>query len=472
MALPKMSAASDGWQSQTDYLTQTHTAVGIAMMAVADKARRRAPLALADQPEIAGAALEPAAPAESAAPAVRPERISEPPPPAAAPAELEAQLARKAAAIRVLSKHTNALSEQATAAERRVAELETELVLARESIDLRTNENFSFQNSFDLIVGENARLSSRLAENAATLDKAAAEIERLQRALHSAEVERNQLTVTAEQTHERQHAETAMLQTRLEAMSSRAAAAETMLAEAQQSLLAHSQANTRVETEVARLYDRATECRAAVDKAQSQLERTQSALRASETERGKLTSARDEASERHRTEIDGLHRRLEAMAKGAGAAEQMFAKVRESLIEKVEQLQNVLSAKDQQIQSLEQSRSQLIEGTNALLKNFSARDAALARAEATIKRLMFRVAELEAEAKLANNQELIEKLKRQLQGDGAARPVIIEAQKQAKTNGVELWGLPNREAKPIAEASAPAQKSSSAEILYANAITF
>jgi chromosome segregation ATPase len=466
MALPKMSAASDGWQSQTDYLTQTHTAVGIAMMAVADKARRRPPLPLPDQPENA------AAPVEPAALAARPERVSEPPSPPAAPAELEAQLARKAAAIRVLSKHTNALSEQATAAERRVAELEAELALAREAIDLRTNENFSFQNSFDLIVGENARLSGRLAENAATLDKAAAEIERLQRALHTAEVERNQTTVAAEQTHERHQAETAMLQTRLEAMSSRAVAAEAARAEAQQSLLAHSQANTRVETEVARLYDRATECRAAVDKAQSKLERTESALRASEVERRKLTTARDDASKRHRIEIDGLQRRLEAMTKGAGAAEQMFAKVRKSLMEKVEQLQNVLSGKDQQIQSLEQSRLQLIEGTNALLKNFSMRDTALARAEATIKRLMFRIAELEAEAKLANNQELIEKLKRQLQGDGAARPVIIEAQKQAKTNGVELWGLPNRQAKPIADASAPAQKSSSADILYANAITF
>lgn len=466
MALPKMSAASDGWQSQTDYLTQTHTAVGIAMMAVADKARRRPPLPLPDQPETD------AAPVESAAPAARPERVSEPLPPPAVPVELEAQLARKAAAIRALSKHTNALSEQATAAERRVAELEAELALAHESIELRTNENFSFQNSFDLIVGENARLSARLAENAATLDKAAAEIERLQRALHTAELERNQITVTATQTHERHQAETAMLQTRFEAMSSRAVAAETMLAEARQSLLAHSQANTRVETEVERLYDRATECRAAVDKAQSQLERAQDALRASEAERRKLTTARDDASEQHRIEIDGLHRRLEAMAKGAGAAEQMFAKVRESLMEKVEQLQNVLSGKDQQIQSLEQSRTQLIEGTNALLKNVSARDAALVRAEATIKRLMFRIAALEAEAKLTNNHELIEKLKRQLQGAGTARAVIIQAQKEAKTNGVELLGLPDRQAEPIGEAATPVQKSSSAEILYANAITF
>jgi hypothetical protein len=109
MALPKMSAASDGWQSQTDYLTQTHTAVGIAMMAVADKARWREPLPLPDQPEIAAAALE------AAAPPARREPVREGVP----PAELERQLARKAAAIRVLSKHTNALSEQATAAERR-----------------------------------------------------------------------------------------------------------------------------------------------------------------------------------------------------------------------------------------------------------------------------------------------------------------------------------------------------------------
>jgi chromosome segregation ATPase len=208
--------------------------------------------------------------------------------------DLEQQLARETAAARVLNDHTEMLSVRFAAADKRSAGLEGEIASAREAHVLHENENHSLQTSLDQIVGENSRLARRLTESEASLDKARLQLEQIKTALTAVEAERNKLTAAVDEANEKRHTETNTLSTRLEAMSSRATAAEKLLAELRQSLLARTEESSAAERKVAD----ATVARNATDK---KLELVQNSLQLKERQVQDVEQSRSKLVERTNT---------------------------------------------------------------------------------------------------------------------------------------------------------------------------
>lgn len=180
----------------------------------------------------------------------------------------------------------------------------------------------------------------------------------------------------------------------------------------------------------------------------AQLEQLKSTLLWTEDERIKLLFAADTAAAQHRAELSKVEGRIEAEAARATAAEQALADLKRRMLtpseynafqkliidttlarnaaaRRLDILEMSLQKKEQQVRALQDARSKLIDGTNSLLETFSARDAALARAELAIKFLVKRIAQLEAEAKAAPGR------------NDAARPAAIVPQRPraAAANG-------------------------------------
>jgi chromosome segregation ATPase len=105
----------------------------------------------------------------------------------------EQQMAREAAAAWILKARRETLAARAAkanAADERIAELEAKFDTALERIAFQENENQSLQTSLDLTISENLRLSNRLSESDATLEKISSELEQLK----TSEAERNKLS--------------------------------------------------------------------------------------------------------------------------------------------------------------------------------------------------------------------------------------------------------------------------------------
>ena len=103
------------------------------------------------------------------------------------------QMARDAAAAWILKARRETLAARAAkakAAEERIAELEAKFDIALERIAFQDNENQSLQTSLDLTVNENLRLSNRLSESDATLEKISSELTQLK----TSEAERDKLS--------------------------------------------------------------------------------------------------------------------------------------------------------------------------------------------------------------------------------------------------------------------------------------
>ncbi len=467
MAFAGKAVQRDGWDSQAEHLALTHTAFGMAALAVAQQARRRPALrplsdqALAAEPESDLQVSEVDLPNDGGGTT------------AANRSEFEQQATRRALIARI---HT--LTALRLAAKKQIAELDGELGSAREDVVLRDNENRSLQASLDLITNENTRLSERLAESEAAIDKsrsdlaqmkaavaateaerdgyrsqleqtraaaaaaakaerdkdrarldqmkaaiAAVEVERdkerarldqMKAAIAAAEAqrdtsraqleeakaaaaaataERNELAAAIEQVYKKRDTETTALNTYLDVMRSRAADAEQLLEETQQSLAAHAEQNTSLIRDNSRLARSLADSNTAVETAHSQLDQMKSLLAAAIAERDKLVTGRAKANESHQTEIGDLKICLESACSRAASAETLLAEVRQSLLEKLELLQKSLQTKICQVEELKQSRAKLIEDARILLKSVDARDWALAEANGKIKLLAELVAE-------------------------------------------------------------------------------
>jgi chromosome segregation ATPase len=83
-----------------------------------------------------------------------------------------------------------ARAAKAKAAVERIAELEAKFETSLERIAFQDNENQSLQTSLDLTVSDNLRLSNRLSESDATLEKLSSELEQLK----TSDAERNKLS--------------------------------------------------------------------------------------------------------------------------------------------------------------------------------------------------------------------------------------------------------------------------------------
>ena len=167
MALAGKKAPLHGWRHQAERLALNHTGVATAAWA----ATERRPL------------TEPVSCYFSAAGA-KSERDQE-----ASVNETsndakhaEQQMAREATLAWILNARRETLAARAAkakAAVERIAELEAKLDTALERIGLQDNENQSLQTSLDLTVSENLRLSNRLSETDATLERISSEFEQL-----------------------------------------------------------------------------------------------------------------------------------------------------------------------------------------------------------------------------------------------------------------------------------------------------
>lgn len=246
-------------------------------------------------------------------------------------AEPEPHAMRGAVSNQILNAQVHALGAQAAAADRRAAELESELAALRDTLVRRETEHASLLTSLDLVVGENAQLSRRLTENDAAAAQASAQLELAKTSLAEAEAKSNKLAAAVPEAHEKRRAEISAANCRLQLMSSRAAAAEALLAQTRQGLVARAEEKNIVLTENLRLSRCLAESDAAVDTAWSQVEKTKTAMTETKAVRDNLAAALSAASEKYQTEISALTIRLEAMSARALAAENQLGEARQGL---------------------------------------------------------------------------------------------------------------------------------------------
>jgi hypothetical protein len=171
MALTGRKTQRDGWQQQAERLTLNHTAVATTAMAAADQARHRTASDAVSghhrtgraqshhrlDADIVGLAHEPHSPHTKLV-------VQERQVPRGADVAWLAHGPRETLAAR---------AARATIADKRAAELENELSLARERLVFEENEKHSLQMSLDLTISEYSRLSTRLAESEHQVEKLA-----------------------------------------------------------------------------------------------------------------------------------------------------------------------------------------------------------------------------------------------------------------------------------------------------------
>lgn len=163
MALIGRKTQRDGWQQQAERLTLNHTAVATTAMAAADQARHRTA-----SNAVSGHLRTGRAQSQHGLDADIVGLAHEPHSPHTKLVEQERQVPRGAnvAWLAHWPKETLAArAARATIADKRAAELENELSLARERLVLEENERHSLQMSLDLTISEYSRLSNRLTES-------------------------------------------------------------------------------------------------------------------------------------------------------------------------------------------------------------------------------------------------------------------------------------------------------------------
>lgn len=357
-----------GWHNQAAHLALTHTPLGVAAMTLAEKARG---------PAFARAELR-YAPGDSRAA----NQVT-----SASARELQTQLARQRLVGRQMRQCIEALSQRAEDAEKRYADLEDELNVAREEILLQQNDKHSLQASLDLLANENARLTASLAENNAALEQARDRIERGKAELDAANLAHKSLSAAVEEANGKQRVADGKL--------------DAVKLECRNLTTALDTLDRKHQIEVNNLKAVKAERNkllAALDRANQKSQLHNQKLRALQTERDRLATALNKTNERHRADIEKLKSCIEAANSRAAIAENLVAKVRDVLLEKFALLQASVDTRNCELHDLERSRLRLIDGTRMLLEIFAMRDVALARADARIRFLTDRVAELEAQS--------------------------------------------------------------------------
>jgi crescentin len=252
-------------------------------------------------------------------------------------ANLEKQLGEEAHNSRTLGDEKRALIERADSADKRILESEAAANQAREHAALLENERDSLQTALDQTLAQSSKTSRRLAETENALADARARIQQMEASLAAGEEERKKLSAAHDESNERRQSEVYALTLKLDAMRSRSAAAEKLLAEMRQSLVARTEEIRATEAKLveATLGRSGAEKRAeqlaganeAHDRQNKKLEQTRLAL----TDRCKVLSetvkARDSALAHAEDKIKSLTDRVELM-KSEAAANQARAEKR------------------------------------------------------------------------------------------------------------------------------------------------
>ncbi len=229
-------------------------------------------------------------------------------------AELERQLAQESAQRRSLSEARRAAQEQLDGAEKHLVELEGELAAAREKLVLMEDDRRSLQTAVDHGLNENARIGRRLTESENSLTATRAQLGKVEASFAEAYAERGRLAATLDEVKEQHQAERNTMSMRLDALSSRAATAERLLAEARQNLLAR--------TEEVRAFDRkAVEATIARNAAEKRLGQIEAAHETRERQAKELEQARNALAERN----NALTKQLKARETAVTRAEEKIA---------------------------------------------------------------------------------------------------------------------------------------------------
>lgn len=222
--------------------------------------------------------------------------------------ELERQLAQETSQRRSLGEARRTAQDQLDAAEKRIVELEGELAAAREKLALLDDEKRSLQAGIDQALNETARLTRRLTESENTLTATRAQLGKVEASFAEAYAERGRLSSALDESKEQHQAERNSLNMRLDALVSRAATAERLLAEARQNLLAR--------TEEVRAFDRkSVEATISRNNAEKRLAQIEASHEQRERQIKDLEQARVALTERNNAMTKTLKARETALAR-------------------------------------------------------------------------------------------------------------------------------------------------------------
>jgi crescentin len=247
------------------------------------------------------------------------------------------------------------------------------------------------------------------------------------------------------------------LDERLTTMNKRVIALESDLNAARQRLLMaddekRAQAATldKMSSDAARLSRKLTETEASLNATQGRLRHVEGNYAELNNERARLVSALDESSERHNHELTSQRMRFDALQARAAATDSLLGEAREHLLARAEEIRDFdrrlndatnerdnLQARvsdleadrirrESEIKEMDHARATLMERGGALTRAYTAKEAALARAEDSVAAIQ---AQLEALAKERANDKMlaeqaIEELKAALQREKLDRAVV------------------------------------------------
>jgi crescentin len=232
--------------------------------------------------------------------------------------ELERELAQETTQRRTLTDNKRALTEQLEASEKRNVTLEGELAAARERLAMLEDEKQTLQTSLDQSLAEISRLTRRLTESENTLSSTRTQLAKVEGSFAEAHADRSRLATALDEAREQQQSERNTLNMRLDALQSRAATAEKLLAEARQNLIAR--------TEEVRSFDRkAVEATITKNNAEKRLAQIEATHETRERQTKDLEQSRAALVER----ANALTKTLKARETALARAEERLASLNE-----------------------------------------------------------------------------------------------------------------------------------------------
>ncbi|HUL87538.1 MAG TPA: hypothetical protein VLU23_05075 [Pseudolabrys sp.] len=220
----------------------------------------------------------------------------------------------------------------------------------------------------------------------------------------------------------------------------------------------------KISAESARVSRKLTEAEASLTATQGRLRHVEGNFAELNTERARLVSAIDEANERHEHELTTQRMRFEALQARAGASEKLLGEAREHLLARADEIRTydrragelalerdamqarVAELETERIQreshfkEVDQARATLMERSAALTRAYTAKEAALARAEDTIAALNEQIAALETAraAEKQTTEQRIEELSASLRREQMQCSVVEGALETARKDFARL----------------------------------
>ena len=245
-------------------------------------------------------------------------------------ANLEKQLGEEANNGRSLGDEKRLLLERADTADKRIIESEAAANLAREKLSLLENEKDSLQTALDQTLTQSSRTSRRLAEIENALSEARARLQQMEHNLAAVEDERKKLSAALDEANERRQSEVYALTLKLDAMRSRSTAAEKLLAEMRQSLVARTEEIRATEAKLMEAVlgrsgaekkaEQLTAANEAHDRQNKKLEQTRLSLTDRSNVLSETVKARDSSLTHAQDKIKSLTDRVELLKAEAAAS--------------------------------------------------------------------------------------------------------------------------------------------------------